>query len=131
MVYFPLILLIFILQWHTGVNEETFDVNSTKIAQTTQNIWNFIVTKSTLQEIAKFGAIIREISYSNLETGRYGPKSGDSLIIRESWQHWVTFLTLFYGYTNMHVVTKQVYLDKLRSTCNVNLNMGMEQFGHF
>ena len=55
MVYFPLISLIFILQWHTGVNEETFDVNSTKIAQTTQNIWNFIVAKSTLQEIAKFG----------------------------------------------------------------------------
>ena len=29
-------------------------------------------------------AIIREISYSNLETGRYGPKSGVSRIIRES-----------------------------------------------
>ena len=26
----------------------------------------------------------------------------------------------------MHIVTKQVYLDKLRT--NVNLNMGMEQF---
>ena len=55
MVYFPPIALIFILQWHTGVNEETFDVNSTKIAQITQNIWNFVVAKSTLQEIAKFG----------------------------------------------------------------------------
>ena len=32
---------------------------------------------------------IREISYSNLETGRYGPKSGVSWIIRESWQHCV------------------------------------------
>ena len=29
-------------------------------------------------------AIIPEISYSNLETGRYGPKSGVSRIIRES-----------------------------------------------
>ena len=41
--------------WHTGDYKETFDVKSTKIAQTTQNIWNFIVGKSTLQEMAKFG----------------------------------------------------------------------------
>ena len=33
-------------------------------------------------------AIIREISDSNLETGRYGSKSGASQIIRESLQHW-------------------------------------------
>ena len=39
-----------------------------------QNIWNFMVAKSSLQEIATL-AIIREISDSNLETGRYGPKS--------------------------------------------------------
>ena len=57
------------------------------VAQTTQNIWNFMVGKSSLQEIATL-AIIREISDSNLETGRYGPKSGVSRIIRESWQHW-------------------------------------------
>ena len=37
LVYFPPITLLLILQWHTGVCEETFDVNS-KIAQTTQNI---------------------------------------------------------------------------------------------
>ena len=54
-----------------------------------QNIWNFMVGKSSLQEIATL-AIIREISDSNLETGRYGPKSGVSWIIRESWQHWRT-----------------------------------------
>ena len=30
-------IILLILQWHTGVCEETFDVNS-KIAQTTQNI---------------------------------------------------------------------------------------------
>ena len=34
-----------------------------------------------------FGNYIREISYPNLETGRYTPKSGVSRIIRESWQH--------------------------------------------
>ena len=51
-----------------------------------QNIWNFMVGKSSLQEIATL-AIIREISDSNLETGRYGPKSGVSRIIRESGQH--------------------------------------------
>ena len=32
-------------------------------------------------------AIIAEISYSNLETVRYSPKSEVSQIIRESWQH--------------------------------------------
>ena len=53
------------------------------VAQTTQNIWNFKVRKSSWPEIAAL-AIIREIS----ETGRYGPKSGVSRIIRESWQHW-------------------------------------------
>ena len=57
------------------------------VAQTTQNIWNFMVRKSSLPEIAAL-AIIWEISDSNLETGRYGPKSGVSRIIRESWQHW-------------------------------------------
>ena len=56
------------------------------LAQTTQDIWNFIVKKSSLQEIAAL-AIIWEISDSNLETGRYGPKSGVSRITRESWQH--------------------------------------------
>ena len=57
------------------------------VAQTTHNIWNFMVGKSSLQEIATL-AIIREISDSNLETGRYDPKSGVSQIIRESLQHW-------------------------------------------
>ena len=56
------------------------------VAQTTQNIWHFMVGKSILQEIATL-AIIQEISDSNLETGRYGPKSGVSWIMRESWQH--------------------------------------------
>ena len=36
-----------------------------------------MVGKSSLQEIATL-EIIREISDSNLETGRYGPKSGVS-----------------------------------------------------
>ena len=49
-----------------------------------QNIWNFMVGNSSLQEIATL-VIIWEISDSNLETGRYSPKSGVSQIIRESW----------------------------------------------
>ena len=50
------------------------------VAQTKQNIWNFMVGKSSLQAIATL-AIIGEMSDSNLETGRYGPKSGVSRII--------------------------------------------------
>ena len=50
------------------------------VAPTKQNIWNFMVGKSSLQEIATL-AIIGEMSDSNLETGRYGPKSGVSRII--------------------------------------------------
>ena len=38
------------LQWHTGVYEETFYTNN-KIDQTTQNIETFIVGKSCLQEM--------------------------------------------------------------------------------
>ena len=65
-----------------------------------QNIWKFMIGKSSLQEIATL-VIIREISDSNLETRRYSPKSGVSLIIRESWQHcccdktWVQIYPIF------------------------------------
>ena len=54
-----------------------------KIAQTiiiiiiiiiTQNSWNFIVGRSSLLKKWQTSVIIREISDSNLETGRYGPK---------------------------------------------------------
>ena len=51
--YFPPVTLFnitmacLILQWHTGVYEETFDVNN-KIAQTTQSSGHFIVGKSSL-----------------------------------------------------------------------------------
>ena len=55
------------------------------VTQTRQNIWHFMVVKSSPQEIATL-VIIREISDSNLETVRYGPKSGVSQIIQESWQ---------------------------------------------
>ena len=43
-------------------------------------------------------AIIREISDSNLETGRNGSKSGVSRIIRESWQPCVYSQTPFFGH---------------------------------
>ena len=56
-------------------------------AQTMQNIWNFMVGKTSVQEIAIL-AIIREVSDSNIETGRYSPKSGVCWIIQESWQYW-------------------------------------------
>ena len=39
------------------------------VAETTENIWNFMVGKSGLQEIST-SVIIQEISDSNLETGR-------------------------------------------------------------
>ena len=59
-----------------------------KIAQTTQNSWNFIVGKSSLLKKWQISAIIREIQTLSSETGRYGPKkSGVSRIIRKSWQH--------------------------------------------
>ena len=44
-----------------------------------------MVGKSSVQEIATL-AIIWEVD-SNLDTGRYSPKSGVFRIIRESWQH--------------------------------------------
>ena len=45
-----------------------------------------MIGKSSLQKVTAL-AIIWEISDSNLETGRYGPKSGVSQIIWESRQH--------------------------------------------
>ena len=81
--YFPAITL---LSWHTrAVYEQMFDVNI-KIAQTTQKRWKFKVGKLILLKKWQTSAIIWEISYSNLETGRYAPKSGVSQVIRESWQ---------------------------------------------
>ena len=90
--FLPVTLL---LQWHVRVYKETFSVNI-KIAQTMQNslwtkslaIWNFIVGKSSLLKKWQTLGIIWEISYSNLETRRYSPKSGVFRIIQESWQHW-------------------------------------------
>ena len=64
------------LQWHTGVCEESFYVNS-KIAQTTRNIGNFIVRKPNLQEMANFSDY-PGISDSYPETRRNGSKSGVS-----------------------------------------------------
>ena len=47
-------------QWHIRVYEEMFDVNG-KIAQTMQNIWNFIVGKLILLKKWQTRAIMREI----------------------------------------------------------------------
>ena len=46
LVYFPPITSLPILQWHTGVCEETFDVNS-KIAQTRQ-IFEILLSESRI-----------------------------------------------------------------------------------
>ena len=97
LVYFPPITLLLIVYWHTGDYKETFDVKSTKIAQTTQNIWN-LLSESQLYKKWQNSAIIQGISYSNLETGRYGPKSGVSQIIRESWQHCLLVLAEMESY---------------------------------
>ena len=53
-------IIAYITIWHTQVYEKTCNVNS-KIAQTMQSIWNFIVEKSTLQEHGT-SVIIWEIS---------------------------------------------------------------------
>ena len=93
MVYSPAITLLLILQWHTGVCEETFNVNI-KIAQTKQNSWNFIVGKLSLLKKWKTSMIIQEISYSNLiwrPGDMFQLKSGVSCIIWESWQHLVSW----------------------------------------
>ena len=72
------------LQWHTRIYGETFHVNS---SANNANYLKFYGQKVKSKEITIL-VIIREISDSNLETGRYGSKSGVSQIIRESWQHW-------------------------------------------
>ena len=71
-----------------------------------QSLWgtshvNSKITLQTMQKIKILGserrvykkwqtlAIIQEIFDSNLETRRYGPVSGVSRIIWESWHHWL------------------------------------------
>ena len=51
-------MLFLTLQWHSRVYEETLNVNS-KIAQTMQNIWNFIVRQLSLQEMGKLRQLFR------------------------------------------------------------------------
>ena len=58
------------------------------VAQTMEKCFKFYGRKVESTEIATL-AIIWEISDSNLETRRYGPKSGVSWIIWESWQRWL------------------------------------------
>ena len=61
---------------------ETFIINR-KIAQTAQ-IFDISLSESRIYKKEQTSAIIREISDSNLETGRNSLKSGVSQIIRES-----------------------------------------------
>ena len=71
-----------IMDNNTGDYKETLDVNSTKITQ--RKILEILLLESRLYKKWQNSAIFRRIVYSNLETGRYGPKSGVSRIIRES-----------------------------------------------
>ena len=95
--FLPVTLL---LQWRVRVYKEMFSVNI-KIAQTMQNslwtkslaIWNFIVRKSSLLKKWQTSGIICEISYSNLETRRYGPNLKSPRLSRrvDSTDNWVLF----------------------------------------
>ena len=51
-------------------------------------IFDISLSESRIYKKEQTSAIIREISDSNLETGRNSLKSGVSRIIRESWQPW-------------------------------------------
>ena len=73
------------------------------VAQTTQNIWKVTVGKSSLPEAATL-AIIQEISDSDLETGRYGPKSGVFRVIWESWQQEAANRAIFNGFHLIHTL---------------------------
>ena len=75
-----------IVAYYSGMPEFMRKHSMLTVAQTMQNIWHLMVGKSSLQEIATL-AIIQEKTDSDLETGRYGPKSGVSWIMQESWQH--------------------------------------------
>ena len=52
---------------------------------------------SSLKEMANFGDY-PGVSGSNLETRRYGSKSGVSWIIRDSWKHWCWQVNLLPGF---------------------------------
>ena len=56
---------------------------------------------------------IWEVSYSNLETRRYGPKSGVWRIIRESWQDCTGVLG-----RNTKYKTRTETMTDLKSGCN-------------
>ena len=77
--------LLLILQWHTRVYAETFDVNI-KIVQTMQISWHVIVRKLSLLKKWQTLAIIQEISYSNWRTGEMVQNLESLWIILESWQ---------------------------------------------
>ena len=57
-----------------------------KLLQTTQKI-EILGSESQVYKKWQTAAMIREIFNSNVETGRNGPESGVSQIVRESWQH--------------------------------------------
>ena len=71
--------------YYNGI-PEVFEKCLMLTAKTTQSIWNILLLESQVYKKWQSSVIILEISDSNLESGRYGPKSGVSQIIWESWQ---------------------------------------------
>ena len=67
---------IIILQRHITVDEETFNVNIKNNSSNNAKYLKFHCWKVESTRNGKRSAIIQKISYSNLETGRYGPKPG-------------------------------------------------------
>ena len=82
LVYFPPITLLLILQWHTGGFWEKVWCKQLKQCK----IFEILLSESQVYKKWQTSAIFLEISNSYLESGRYGPKSGISWIIRDSWQ---------------------------------------------
>ena len=74
-------------------------------------IFNMVEKSSqTRNEELQTLAIIQEISYSNLETRRYSPKSGVSRIKQESWQHYKWQFSLsFHSTMSIHNLEKMLW----------------------
>ena len=92
--------------YDTGVYEETFDVTS--------NVEYLKVYSCKVESTTKWQDFenIQEILYSNLESWRFGPKSGVSWIICQSFQHCLI------GKIWVRVQRKSVLQPAIRANCS-------------
>ena len=75
---------------YSGIPEFMRKLNSHvngKITSNNAKNWSFRVGESWVYKKWQTAAMIREIFNSNTDTGRNGPESGVSQIVRKSWQH--------------------------------------------